>query len=170
MRPFSLNKHSRRRRTDGIRLTVRPSHGIGQQRLQSEAQATGIALEPAATPRGLRAHRFPSRSCRAWPLGRQGRDGPRSPHARPRGRTTKDLDLGLREQGRADAEELRDRLIDALAADPDGDGFTFAVGPATELGSDEAWVSLMAFLRSGITRRQAVRRTEARRRTSEGGV
>lgn len=51
----------------------------------------------------------------------------------------KGIDLGLREDGIA-AADLRDRLIDALATDPDpdGDGFTFAVGPATELGADEA--------------------------------
>ena len=61
-----------------------------------------------------------------------------------RARTTKDLDLGLRENG-ADAEDLRDRLIDALAADPDGDGFTFAVGPATELRADDAGRSSWRF-------------------------
>lgn len=50
-------------------------------------------------------------------------------------RLTKDIDLGLR--GEVDgADELRDRLIDALSTDPDSDGFVLSVGPVRRLGSD----------------------------------
>lgn len=41
-------------------------------------------------------------------------------------RLTKDLDLGLRDRG-VEAGDLRDRIIDALGRDDDGDGFRFAV-------------------------------------------
>lgn len=45
-------------------------------------------------------------------------------------RLTKDIDLGLREESFNEAD-LRERLIDALSSDADGDGFVFAVGPAS---------------------------------------
>lgn len=50
-------------------------------------------------------------------------------------RTTKDLDLGLRE-ARIDADVLRDRIIMALDTDPDDDYFVFTVGKLQELGTD----------------------------------
>lgn len=50
-------------------------------------------------------------------------------------RLTKDIDLGLREE-RFDASTLRDRLIDDLSPDADGDGFSFAVGPAKRMTED----------------------------------
>lgn len=52
-------------------------------------------------------------------------------------RLTKDIDLGLRDE-LLGASELRDRLIDALSHDVDGDGFVFAVGPATRMAEDGA--------------------------------
>lgn len=50
-------------------------------------------------------------------------------------RLTKDVDLGLRDTT-ADAGALRDRLIDALADDLDGDGFVFEVGPVAQMAED----------------------------------
>ena len=107
-----------------------------EQRLQSEAQATGIALNRLR--RRVVFERIVFRIDAAEP-GRWVVKGGMALEVRmpDRARTTKDLDLGLREDGIA-AADLRDRLIDALATDPDDDGFTFAVGPATELSPDEA--------------------------------
>lgn len=51
-------------------------------------------------------------------------------------RLTKDIDLGLRGDV-ADAEELRERLVEALATDVDGDRFTLIVGPAKQLMEDD---------------------------------
>ena len=114
-----------------------------EQRLQSEAQATGIALNRLR--RRVVFERIVFRIDVAEP-GRWVVKGGMALEVRmpDRARTTKDLDLGLRDDS-VDAAELRDRLIDALAADPDGDGFTFAVGPATELGADEAGRSSLRF-------------------------
>lgn len=50
-------------------------------------------------------------------------------------RLTKDVDLGLRERT-ADPAALRERLIDALDQDHDGDAFTFAVGPVQQMAED----------------------------------
>jgi hypothetical protein len=50
-------------------------------------------------------------------------------------RLTKDLDLGLREAD-VNPTELRDRLIEALARDEDGDGFVFAVGVPSRMMED----------------------------------
>jgi hypothetical protein len=52
-------------------------------------------------------------------------------------RLTKDLDLGLRDEVRS-AAELHERLIEALTADPDDDGFVLAAGPPKELPLDSA--------------------------------
>ena len=54
-----------------------------------------------------------------------------------RARTTRDLDLALR-LAADDAASIRDHLIEALADDPEGDGFEFRVGPAKALDPDEA--------------------------------
>ena len=106
-----------------------------EQRLQSEAQATGIALNRLR--RRVVFERIVFRIDAAEP-GRWVVKGGMALEVRlpDRARTTKDLDLGLREDGIASAE-LRDRLVDALATDPDDDGFTFAVGPPIELVADE---------------------------------
>lgn len=50
-------------------------------------------------------------------------------------RVTKDIDLGLREPT-IDPEQLRDRLIEVLATDPDNDGFIFRPGPVRQLMED----------------------------------
>ena len=54
---------------------------------------------------------------------------------RDEARLTKDLDLGLRGSD-VDPEDLRERLIDALATDPDNDRFAMTVGPATRCTED----------------------------------
>lgn len=51
-------------------------------------------------------------------------------------RLTKDIDLGLRGDV-ADAQELRERLVEALATDVDGDQFTLIVGPVKQLMEDD---------------------------------
>ena len=50
-------------------------------------------------------------------------------------RLTKDLDLGLREPD-VDPEDLRERLIEALSRDDDGDGFVFAVAVPSRMMED----------------------------------
>jgi hypothetical protein len=50
-------------------------------------------------------------------------------------RLTKDIDLGLRDES-LDAPDLRERLVDALGNDMDGDGFVFAVAPAKRMAPD----------------------------------
>ena len=54
-----------------------------------------------------------------------------------RARLTKDLDLGLRDHI-TDGAELQERLVEALAIDPDGDRFEIAVGPVKPLMEDGA--------------------------------
>ncbi len=54
-----------------------------------------------------------------------------------RARSTRDLDLALR-QAAGDAVTVREHLIEALAGDPEGDGFEFRVGPAKAIDLDEA--------------------------------
>jgi len=50
-------------------------------------------------------------------------------------RLTKDLDLGLRDL-EIDPDDLRNRLIESLTADPAGDRFVMAVGPVKRLAAD----------------------------------
>jgi hypothetical protein len=54
-----------------------------------------------------------------------------------RARTTRDLDLALR-QAAEGGEAVRERLIEAVADDPEGDGFEFRIGPARAIDVDEA--------------------------------
>jgi predicted nucleotidyltransferase component of viral defense system len=54
-----------------------------------------------------------------------------------RARTTRDLDLALRQTVR-DGDEVRERVIEALAEDPEGDGFEFRIGPTKAIDVDEA--------------------------------
>lgn len=56
---------------------------------------------------------------------------------RGRARTTKDLDLVLREAS-ADGEQVREVIVESLASDPDGDRFEFRLGPTQPLSVDEA--------------------------------
>lgn len=51
-------------------------------------------------------------------------------------RLTKDIDLGLRGDV-ADAEELRERLVEALEVDADDDKFTLIAGPVKQLMEDD---------------------------------
>lgn len=51
-------------------------------------------------------------------------------------RLTKDIDFGLRSDT-TDAEELRERLVEALAISVDGDEFTLTVGQAKQLMEDD---------------------------------
>lgn len=53
-----------------------------------------------------------------------------------RARATRDLDVAMQDASH-DGAEIRDALIDALSINV-GDGFTFAVGPPTDLATDEA--------------------------------
>jgi hypothetical protein len=55
-----------------------------------------------------------------------------------RARTTRDLDLALRMAAADDAAAVRDHVIEALADDPERDGFEFRVGPARAIDLDEA--------------------------------
>lgn len=50
-------------------------------------------------------------------------------------RLSKDLDLGLRADVH-DAEELRERLVEAVGADPDNDRFVLTAGPVKRLTED----------------------------------
>jgi hypothetical protein len=54
-----------------------------------------------------------------------------------RARTTRDLDLALRAAA-DDGEAVRERLIEAMADDPEQDGFEFRIGAARPIGVDEA--------------------------------
>jgi hypothetical protein len=54
---------------------------------------------------------------------------------RDEARLTKDIDLGLRGDV-ADAEELRERLVEALTRDMDDDKFTLIAGPVKQLMED----------------------------------
>ncbi len=54
-----------------------------------------------------------------------------------RARSTRDLDLALRDAGQ-DGSVVRELLIECLAADPDDDGFDFRVGPPRVISADEA--------------------------------
>jgi predicted nucleotidyltransferase component of viral defense system len=56
---------------------------------------------------------------------------------RERARTTKDLDLALRERP-ADGDDLLDLLVEQLSEDPDGDGFRFVIGQPSPLPDDTA--------------------------------
>jgi Nucleotidyl transferase AbiEii toxin, Type IV TA system len=56
---------------------------------------------------------------------------------RDRARMTKDLDLATRSEG-LNGEDVREQLIEALAADVDGDGFVFRVASPTPLAADSA--------------------------------
>jgi hypothetical protein len=68
---------------------------------------------------------------------------------RDRARTTKDLDLVLRAI-RPSGDEARDRLIEALDQDLDGDRFRFAVGPAQALAEEPGRARAYRFHLDGL--------------------
>jgi hypothetical protein len=71
---------------------------------------------------------------------------------RERARTTRDLDLALRDQP-GDRQTLHEQLIEQLAYDPDGDGFQFEVSSphplAEDLAGRPAWRFLVRALLAG---------------------
>lgn len=97
-----------------------------EARIRNESAATGIS--PDRLRRRVVFQRIVTRLRRAEP-GRWVLKGGMAMEVRLRdaARLTKDLDLGLRETD-VDPADLRDRLIEALSRDDDGDGFLFAVG------------------------------------------
>ena len=112
-----------------------------EARMRNESEATG--LSPDRLRRRVIFQRIVTRLQRAEP-GRWVVKGGMAMEVRLRddARLTKDLDLGLREPD-VDVGELRDRLIDALSRDDDGDSFVFAVGAPSRLreddGGDATW-------------------------------
>ena len=114
-----------------------------EHRLQAESQESGVALNRLR--RRVVFERVVSRIEGAEP-GRWVVKGGMALEVRleDRARTTKDLDLGLREDA-VKVADLRDRLIDALSADLDSDGFVFAVSQADALAPDQAGRSSWRF-------------------------
>lgn len=105
-----------------------------EQRLLSRSNATGVALDRLR--RRVVFERIVARLQRAEP-GRWVLKGGMALEVRLRdhARLTKDIDLGLRDEV-LDADELRDRLVEALGEDPDGDRFVLTVGPAKPMMED----------------------------------
>lgn len=107
-----------------------------EARLQNRATAGGIDLQrlrrQAAVERLLvrLEHAHPGRWVLKGGMALEFRLGDRA-------RTTRDLDLALRD-GPTDAADVRDLVIEAASRDPDGDGFEFRVGAASSLRADEA--------------------------------
>jgi predicted nucleotidyltransferase component of viral defense system len=113
-----------------------------EHRLQIAAQESGVTLNRLR--RRVIFERIVSRIESAEP-GRWVLKGGMALEVRlaDRARTTKDLDLGLRED-KVDVVELRDRLIDSLAIDIDSDGFVFTVGTPTEVADSDLQTGLRA--------------------------
>ena len=105
-----------------------------EQRLLSRSNATGVALDRLR--RRVVFERIVARLQLAEP-GRWVLKGGMALEVRLRdnARLTKDIDLGLRDEV-LDADELRDRLVEALGEDPDGDRFVLTVGPAKTMVED----------------------------------
>jgi hypothetical protein len=75
---------------------------------------------------------------------------------REEARVSKDIDLGLREDV-AGAGELRERLVEAMGADPGNDGFLLTTGPVRQLMEDDDG-RLTWRVNRGSSRRQTLRR------------
>jgi len=107
-----------------------------EQRLLSHSRMTGVALDRLR--RRVVFERVVSRLQAAEP-GVWVLKGGMALEVRlhDRARLTKDLDLGLR-GGVSTANELHERLTDALGDDYDGDPFLLAVGPVRQLMEDGA--------------------------------
>jgi hypothetical protein len=109
-----------------------------EARIRNESEQTG--LSPDRLRRRVVFQRVVTRLQRAEP-GRWVIKGGMAMEIRLRdaARLTKDLDLGLRDE-HVDPAQLRDRLIEGLSRDADGDGFVFAVGVPSEMTADVAGV------------------------------
>ncbi|HEX6389573.1 MAG TPA: nucleotidyl transferase AbiEii/AbiGii toxin family protein, partial [Solirubrobacteraceae bacterium] len=105
-----------------------------EARIRNESAATG--LSPDRLRRRVVFQRIVTRLQRAEP-GRWVIKGGMAMEVRLHNaaRLTKDLDLGLREAA-VDPASLRDRLIEALATDDDGDGFGFSVAAPSRMMED----------------------------------
>ena len=105
-----------------------------EARIRNESAATGLSSDRLR--RRVIFQRIVTRLQRAEP-GRWVLKGGMALEVRLRdaARLTKDIDLGLRDET-LDGEDLRERLVDALARDADGDGFSFAVGPPSQMAED----------------------------------
>lgn len=106
-----------------------------EQRLLSRSKATGVSLDRLR--RRVLFERIVSRLYAAEP-GRWVLKGGMALELRLRdeARLTKDIDLGLRDEV-TDAEELRERLVEALAIDAGDDKFTLIAGPVKQLMEDD---------------------------------
>lgn len=106
-----------------------------EQRLLSHSKETKVSLDRLR--RRVLFERIVSRLHAAEP-GRWVLKGGMALEVRLRddARLTKDIDLGLRDDVTG-AEELRERLVEALEPDVDGDKFTLIPGPVKQLMEDD---------------------------------
>jgi Nucleotidyl transferase AbiEii toxin, Type IV TA system len=81
---------------------------------------------------------------------------------RERARTTKDLDLALRERP-VDGAALHELLFEHLSVDPDGDGFRFDIGLPNALPEDTAGRPAWRFAARALLAGREVREGQARR-------
>lgn len=107
-----------------------------EDRLANRSRATGVDLER------LRRRAAFERLLVRLELGAPGRwivKGGMALEVRlgDRARSTRDLDLALREAG-TDGTAVRDLLIDCFSGDPDGDSFEFRVASPTTISADGA--------------------------------
>lgn len=105
-----------------------------EQRLHSRSAATGVALDRLR--RRVIFERAITRLQSSEP-GRWVLKGGMALEVRlgDAARLTQDIDLGLRDDV-ADAESLRQRVIDAISVDRAGDGFMLTTGPPSRLTED----------------------------------
>jgi hypothetical protein len=105
-----------------------------EARIRNDSQETG--LSPDRLRRRVVFQRLVARLQRAEPGSWVVKGGMAMEiRLRDAARLTKDLDLGLREED-INPAELRDRLIDGLSRDDEGDGFVFAVGAPSKMTAD----------------------------------
>lgn len=105
-----------------------------EQRLQNQSLNSGVPIDRLR--RRVMFERLVTRLVRAEP-GKWVLKGGMALEVRlgDSARLTKDVDLGLRE-AQTNADDLHERLIDALAEDPDSDRFVFTVGPVQQMAED----------------------------------
>lgn len=105
-----------------------------EARIRNESAATGMS--PDRLRRRVIFQRIVARLQRAEPRCWVIKGGMAlEVRLRDAARLTKDIDLGLRDDA-GHAGDLRERLVDALGRDPDGDGFEFAVGRPGQMAED----------------------------------